>query len=155
MFDELRAALSYNPRTGAIIYKDDRTNAIRNGANGPYVVISARAYHAGKVAWLLAMDDWPRGLYYVNGDKTDLRRNNLLDVTPAEAKALDKQRAEEAKRKATAHRATLPKGVIECRDTGLYYARVLVRGHIHVSPRVATAAEARALRDAMLNPLTT
>lgn len=155
MFDELRAALSYNPRTGAITHTDDKSNAIRNGEYGPYVVINKQSVSAGKVAWLLCMGDWPRNLYYLNGDKTDLRRYNLRDVSLAEAKALDKQRAEEAKRKATAHRATLPKGVIECRNTGLYYARVLVRGHIHVSPRVATAAEARALRDAMLNPQTT
>lgn len=150
MFAELRNALSYCPRTGAITHIADRTNAIRNGPNGPYVVFDRRVHTAGKVAWLLAMGEWPRGLYYLNGDKTDLRRYNLRDVTLAERKALDRARAEEAKRKATQHRATLPRGVIECRNTGRYYARVLVRGHIKTSPLVETAAEARALRDNLL-----
>ena len=147
---QLREALSYNPKTGALIHRADNRLATRESNGRLFVYAIGRPFYAERVAWLLAKGDWPARITFMNGNKADLRMCNLRVLSPAELRDLRRQLQEEASRVAARDRSKLPHRVIVCRDTGLFYARVLVRGEIKVSPKVRTPEEARALRDAML-----
>lgn len=153
--DIIPRVLIYNPKTGALIWRDTGLPATTRGQHGHYVYVNGQTYYAARVAWLLAKGKWPRRITFLNGDKFDMRMHNMRELTPAERKDHDLQREYYAKQKAARARSKLPRGVIQCRDTGRYYARVLVRGHIEVSPRVDTPEQARTMRDAILNPQTT
>lgn len=150
----ITSALIYNARTGEIVWRNSRLPATTRGKDRLYIYVGAagRVYHAERVAWLLAKGEWPRKITFLNGDKFDLRMSNLRELSPADMQDMRRQEQEQALRDAARARASLPHRVMQDRNTGLYYARVLVRGQIKVSPKVRTPEEARLLRDAMSNP---
>lgn len=148
--------LKYNPKTGALSWRDTGLPATTRGKHGHYVYVCGQVYYAARVAWLIAKGDWPTRIKFLNGDKFDMRMDNMRELTPADQRWLRRQEQVAERRKLDRVRAKLPVGVYQCRDSNLYYARILVAGRIKVSPRVDTPAEAKALRDALkLNRQTT
>jgi|GEM_PF-6997570 len=148
--NQLADLLTYNARTGALLWRADKRPATRESNGRLFIYAIRRPFYAERVAWLLAKGHWPSRITFMNGDKTDLRMCNLRILSSAELRDLRRQFQEEASRVAARKRSSLPHRVIECRETGLFYARVIVRGEIKVSPKVRTPEEARVLRDAML-----
>ena len=90
---QLRYAIDYNPDTGAMTWKKDRKNGTKAGKPAgtynthgylvlTYKRIKIKAHH---VAWAIIHGEWPSKLIdHKNGDKSDMRMENLRECTKKE-----------------------------------------------------------------------
>lgn len=100
--EELRAALTYCPVTGAFAWKAKPSKQIAAGADAGhlqkdtgYIVIKLRGrlYRAHRLAWLYVHGAWPNYVIdHINGTKHDNRIANLRDTTRT-GNAQNQQRA--------------------------------------------------------------
>lgn len=89
--DRLREAFSYDPETGAITLRADRSGSPRSagetalsahGDGYSLVYVGGRSFYAHRIAWALGHGAWPVGyIDHVNGDRADNRLANLRETT--------------------------------------------------------------------------
>jgi hypothetical protein len=114
-FDSDRDYKRWNTR-----YADKETFTSRDGEGYHIGCIFNRIYKAHRVAWLVQTGTWPAGhLDHLNGDPSDNRIANLLDVLPAQ-----NQRNRRLNRNNTSGAA----GIYRRGNTGRWGARVYVNG---------------------------
>ncbi len=148
--DQVRQLLDYSPETGEIRWKVDRlagrksvrikAGAIAGGTSGSHgyrVIFIGKSYLAHRLVWLHVYGEWPpHQVDHINGDRLDNRLCNLRCATDGENKRNMKRRAD--------NRSGF-KGVIYCKLTGRWRARIKVDGKIHElgrhnTPELAHAA---------------
>lgn len=92
-YDQISAALSYDPSTGLITRKASSSSNARAGDTAGYknqtgyvyLSVLGKSYKAHRIAWLLHYREWPSGeIDHVNGIKDDNRIVNLRDATRSE-----------------------------------------------------------------------
>lgn len=142
--------LRYDPATGALTWRDTKQSAIVPTPRGPHVQYGNQSFVAVRLVWLIAWGKIPPRVTFLNGDRYDLRLCNMRFLSPDEYRAHNRTLKQDAARAASRDRQSLPKGVMQCRKTGLYYSRVLVAGRIEETKRVADPREAARLRHALL-----
>lgn len=126
--DELRDAVSYDPRTGIFRWRINRSKRARSGAlcgtpNNGYVsiCIDRVIYRAHRLAWLYVYGDWPKlDIDHINGLRSDNRIANLRDVSP--------RVNSENTRVARSKSATKKLGCFPCK--GKFEACIRVRGKL-------------------------
>jgi hypothetical protein len=86
----VRESLTYDPRTGVLRWRVDRTCTARAGTRAGcshsrgYLTIrvDGHRYYAHRLAWLLALGEWPAGeIDHIDGDTGNNRLANLRVVT--------------------------------------------------------------------------
>lgn len=94
-FEQVSAALSYDPETGKIVWRVAASRRIKagdeagiykkthaRGGDGPgyrYIGFMGTQTPAARIAWLLHYGEWPgTNINYKNDDPTDLRIENLV-----------------------------------------------------------------------------
>lgn len=89
LLDRLKTFLSYDPRSGNIVFTDTRYGAVEIGQIAGYVCKDGyrrlshkgQLYMAHRIAWALYYNKWPeRTIDHINRDGTDNRIENLRDV---------------------------------------------------------------------------
>jgi len=141
----LRKLLSYDPTTGIFRWLvDGRNQYQRKGAvagcldpiGRVKIGIDGRKYLASRLAVLYMTDRWPRALVdHANRDVGDNRWSNLREASSSDN--LHNMRMRDSNRVGF-------KGVILCRDTGRYRARIMVNYRdVHLG-RFDTPEEAHA-----------
>lgn len=146
---ELATLLVYDPVKGALTWRETGENALVPTERGPRVQYGGHLFSAASLIWLITHGRIPPRVTFLNGDPSDLRMSNMRYLSEAELREHNRARKKAA---AQAASARLPKGVLQCRSTGLYYARVLKAGRIVETPRVSDPEQVSALRRALLTP---
>ena len=83
--------LEYDPKTGNFKWKIDVSNSVKAGSwagcyrlGGRQVTLQfkGRDYPLAKIAYVLMRREWPERIYYIDGEKHNLRFSNLTDSLP-------------------------------------------------------------------------
>lgn len=104
-YEEANELLDYNPKTGALTWKNrmGRWGRIPAGSLATatdskgylYVHIGPKNYRAHRVAWLLHYKEWPsKDLDHINRNRTDNRITNLREATRSEQLQNQKKRSD-------------------------------------------------------------
>ena len=95
-YEDIAAALSYDPLTGVIKWKYRRglrawrdvkwagkpAGTINHPANFVVITFNRKQYKAHRLAWMLVTGKWPeQKIQHINGDHADNRWSNLREVT--------------------------------------------------------------------------
>lgn len=142
MSDELtqakvRELLEYDPETGVLTWRTDRTNGrgrvIRsagsvagwvkadNRTSYRYITIDGRMYSAHRLAWLLVHGSWPlANIDHADGDGLNNRISNLREATRSENAGNSSRRSDNV---------SGVKGV--CLHNGKWIAQIKVAGKNH------------------------
>jgi hypothetical protein len=93
LLGRFKSFLSYDPRSGNLVFTDTRYGAVEIGAVAGYMSKTdgyIRVYHRGeqymahRIAWALQYGDWPQHtIDHINKDASDNRLENLRDVPQA------------------------------------------------------------------------
>lgn len=81
----LKSIINYNPDTGMFTWAVDRALNVLKGSNvyvskdKHMIKTSGKKYRAEHLAWLYVYGVWPKAIYHINGDTSDLRISNLTD----------------------------------------------------------------------------
>lgn len=142
--DTARTLISYDPLTGAFVWKVRMGGRGLAGASagaigpGGYISINMRrcSYKAHRLAWLLMTGEWPSGeVDHINGDPADNRWANLRLTT--RATNMQNQRRAHARKNST--------GLLGVSRRPTYFeARIQVNKCLHSIGKYATAEEAHA-----------
>jgi hypothetical protein len=150
--ERLRELLEYDPETGEFRWLRHRARGARAGSPAGYInavgyrviMLSQRAYHAHRLAWLYMAGEWPRGdLDHINGDRADNRRSNLRLADRTQNNANARRRSDNT----SGH-----KGVSRHGQCNRWQARIRVRGRtiylgLHKTQEAAAAAYDAAARE--------
>lgn len=149
--ERLREALSYDPETGAFVWRvraaQRRLPGQRAGSPSKdgrnRIRIDGQLYYGYRLAWLYMTGRWPEhGIDHINGDQTDDRWTNLRDVP----QAINTQN----QRRAPKHSQTGMLGV-HVKPSGRYGSSIMTNKKktvlgTHDTPQEAQAAYLKAKR---------
>ena len=92
--EKAREILSYDPVTGRFHWnvgrspktrQGDPAGYVQNPSGYTYIEINGTAYHAARLAWLLATGSWPSlFIDHKDGDRANNRLDNLREATATE-----------------------------------------------------------------------
>ena len=136
---ELRAAFSYNPKTGVFVRLSTGRNAGHAKDNGYlHFDVNGRKYGAHRLAWLYVTGEWPVGdVDHIDGVRDNNRFSNLRDVS----RTVNLQNLRAAK---SHNKSTGLLGAYFHKQTGRYTSRIRVNGKDRHLGMFSTAQEAHA-----------
>lgn len=154
LHDRVRELLDYNPETGALIWRVDRTNgkgrilrAAGSEAGGVgatsktnsyrIIKIDGRKYLAHRIAWLIMTGSWPaKGIDHADGDGLNNRWINLREAN---------QSQNSGNQRLSRNNTSGAKGVSWSADKGKWRAQIKVGGKARNLGYFATPEDAHAV----------
>ncbi|WBK39666.1 hypothetical protein [Xanthomonas phage L522] len=153
-FDEVDKLLSYDPETGLLTWKINRSNVKAGSVAGSLshyryldVRLHSKLYKAHRLAWLLHTGAWPTDhIDHIDGCRTNNRISNLRECSNAENRQNQKRRSDNT--------SGVP-GVGWHKQAGKWAARIRVNGKtisLGLFDSIEEAAAARAAAKAQYHP---